>query len=48
MDKISPLKIGQQLDIGFSITTIFENTWDLVHKMDAFLPSFIATRALKL
>lgn len=40
-------QIGGQLEAGFMITAMFEDTWDVEHKMDAFLPSFIATRAVK-
>ncbi|MBL4650660.1 MAG: class I SAM-dependent methyltransferase, partial [Aureispira sp.] len=40
-------QIGGQLDAGFMVTAMFEDTWDEEHKMDAFLPSFIATRAVK-
>lgn len=40
-------QFGGQLDAGFTITAMFEDTWDVVNKMDEFLPSFIATRAVK-
>ena len=40
-------QIGGQLDAGFTITAMFEDTWDVENKMDDFLPSFIATRAVK-
>jgi ubiquinone/menaquinone biosynthesis C-methylase UbiE len=40
-------QIGGQLDAGFMVTAMFEDTWDVDHKMDEFLPSFIATRAVK-
>jgi len=40
-------QIGGQLDAGFTITAMFEDTWDVENKMDEFLPSFIATRAVK-
>jgi SAM-dependent methyltransferase len=40
-------QIGGQLDAGFMVTAMFEDTWDVEHKMDEFLPSFIATRAVK-
>jgi ubiquinone/menaquinone biosynthesis C-methylase UbiE len=40
-------QIGGQLDAGFSMTGMFEDIWDVENKMDAFLPSFIATRAVK-
>lgn len=40
-------QIGGQLDAGFMVTAMFEDLWDEEHKMDAFLPSFIATRAVK-
>ncbi|MFY0654647.1 MAG: class I SAM-dependent methyltransferase [Cyclobacteriaceae bacterium] len=41
-------QIGGQLDAGFTITAMFEDTWDVENKMDDFLPSFIATRAVKI
>ena len=40
-------QIGGQLDAGFTITAMFEDTWDVENKMDDYLPSFIATRAVK-
>jgi ubiquinone/menaquinone biosynthesis C-methylase UbiE len=40
-------QIGGQLDAGFMVTAMFEDTWDVEHKMDEFLPSFIGTRAVK-
>jgi len=40
-------QIGGQLDAGFTITEMFEDTWDVENKMDEFLPSFIGTRAVK-
>ena len=40
-------QIGGQLDAGFTITAMFEDIWDVENKMDEFLPSFIATRAVK-
>jgi ubiquinone/menaquinone biosynthesis C-methylase UbiE len=40
-------QIGGQLDAGFTITAMFEDTWDVENKMDEFFPSFIATRAVK-
>lgn len=40
-------QIGGQLDAGFTLTAMFEDTWDVENKMDEFLPSFIATRAVK-
>lgn len=40
-------QMGGQLDAGFVITNMFEDTWDVENKMDDFLPSFIATRAVK-
>lgn len=40
-------QIGGQLDAGFTITDMFEDTWDVENKMNDFLPSFIATRAIK-
>ncbi len=40
-------QIGGQLDAGFTITAMFEDIWDVENKMNEFLPSFIATRAVK-
>lgn len=40
-------QIGGQLDAGFTITSMFEDTWGGENKVDEFLPSFIATRAIK-
>ena len=40
-------QIGGQLSVGFTITAMFEDTWDVENKMDDFLPSFIGTRAVK-
>ena len=40
-------QIGGQLDAGFTVTAMFEDTWDVENKIDEFLPSFIATRAVK-
>ena len=40
-------QIGGQLDAGFTITAMFEDTWDVENKMNDFLPSFIGTRAVK-
>jgi len=40
-------QIGGQLDAGFVMTGMFEDTWDVENKMDDFLPSFIGTRAVK-
>jgi len=40
-------QIGGQLDAGFTITAMFEDTWDVENRMNDFLPSFIATRAVK-
>lgn len=40
-------QIGGQLDAGFTITTMFEDTWDVENIMNDFMPSFIATRAIK-
>ena len=41
-------QIGGQLDAGFTITTMFEDIWDVENKMNDFFPSFLATRAIKL
>ena len=40
-------QMGGQLEAGFIITAMYEDTWDVENKMDDFLPSFIATRAVK-
>ena len=40
-------QIGRQLDAGFTITAMLEDTWDVENKMDEFSPSFIATKAVK-
>ena len=40
-------QIGGQLDAGFKITAMFEDTWDVDNKMNEFMPSFIGTRAVK-
>ena len=40
-------QMGGQLDAGFKITAMFEDTWDVENKIDDFLPSFIGTRAVK-
>ena len=39
-------QIGGQLDAGFTITAMFEDNWG-GENIDDFLPSFIATRAVK-
>jgi len=40
-------QIGGQLNAGFTITRMFEDTWDVENVMNDFFPSFIATRAVK-
>lgn len=40
-------QIGGQLDAGFTITSMFEDIWDVENKMNEFMPSFIGTRAVK-
>jgi len=40
-------QIGGQLDAGFTITSMYEDSWGGENKMDEFLPAFIATRAIK-
>ena len=40
-------QIGGQLDAGFNLTAMFEDTWDVENKMDDFMPSFIGARAVK-
>ena len=40
-------QIGGQLDVGFTITAMYEDTWNGENLMDEYLPAFIATRAIK-
>ncbi|MCM4155989.1 class I SAM-dependent methyltransferase [Gramella sp. AN32] len=40
-------QIGGQLDAGFTVTAMFEDCWGGENIIDEFLPSFIATRAVK-
>lgn len=40
-------QLGGQLKAGFSITDMYEDGWGGEHKLDAYLPSFLATRAIK-
>lgn len=40
-------QIGGQLQAGFRLTDMFEDDWKGENKLDAFLPSFMATRAIK-
>ncbi|MDX6188441.1 methyltransferase domain-containing protein [Flavobacterium sp. Fl-318] len=40
-------QIGGQLEAGFTITAMFEDSWGGENKIDEFLPAFIATRAIK-
>jgi len=40
-------QIGGQLDAGFTITTMFEDIWDVENIMNDFFPSFLGTRAIK-
>ncbi len=40
-------QIGGQLRAGFMLTAMFEDDWKGNEKMDAFFPSFMATRAIK-
>ena len=40
-------QIGGQLDAGFTLTAMFEDTWDVENVMNDFMPSFIGTRAVK-
>lgn len=39
--------IAAQLEAGFLLSHFFEDYWGENHKMDAFFPSFLATRAIK-
>lgn len=40
-------QIGGQLDAGFTITAMYEDSWGGENKIDEFFPGFIATRAKK-
>ncbi|WP_310991579.1 class I SAM-dependent methyltransferase [Aequorivita marina] len=40
-------QISGQLKAGFSLTNMYEDNWGGESKIDDFLPSFIATRAVK-
>lgn len=40
-------QIGGQLDAGFMLTDLYEDTWGGENKIDEFFPAFIATRAIK-
>ncbi len=40
-------QIGGQLKAGFMLTDLYEDDWGGDQKMDAFFPSFMATRAIK-
>ncbi len=40
-------QISGQLDAGFSLTNMYEDTWGGENIMDDFFPAFIATRAVK-
>ncbi len=40
-------QIGGQLNAGFAITNMFEDNWNGDNKLDAYFPSFMATRAVK-
>jgi len=40
-------QIGGQLEAGLIITNMYEDYWGEGNKIDEFLPSFIATRAVK-
>ena len=40
-------QIGGQLEAGFLITSMYEDGWNGEDDLDQFLPSFIATRAIK-
>lgn len=40
-------QIGGQLKAGFMLSNMFEDDWGGKEKLDAYFPSFIATRAVK-
>lgn len=40
-------QIGGQLQAGFRLTDMFEDDWNGENKLDAYMPSFMATRAMK-
>lgn len=40
-------QIGGQLETGFTLTAMYEDSWGGENNMDEFLPAFIATRAIK-
>lgn len=40
-------QISGQLDVGFSLTNMYEDNWGGENRMDEFFPAFIATRAVK-
>lgn len=40
-------QIGGQLDAGFSLTDMYEDSWGGENNIDEYFPSFIATRAIK-
>ncbi|PNQ72577.1 SAM-dependent methyltransferase [Hanstruepera neustonica] len=40
-------QIGGQLEVGFQLTHMFEDYWDVNNKLNAYFPAFIATRAVK-
>lgn len=40
-------QIGGQLEAGFAVTDMYEDSWGGSHPFDAFFPAFIATRAVK-
>ena len=40
-------QIGGQLEAGFKLTDMYEDNWKGENPLDGFLPSFMATRAIK-
>lgn len=40
-------QIGGQLAAGFALTDLYEDDWNGAEKIDAFMPSSMATRAIK-
>jgi SAM-dependent methyltransferase len=40
-------QIGGQLEAGFMISDMFEDDWNGANGLDAYMPAFIATRAVK-
>jgi hypothetical protein len=41
-------QIGGQLEAGFVLTHLYEDSWNDGSPIDQYLPSFLATRSMKL